>query len=309
MEKKARLAVIGAGALAQHQHLPNIVRSKSAELALICDTNQDVLAALEKVYPGTAMTGDCSEVFRNPEIDGVVIATREDTHVPLTLDALRAGKHVYVEKPLAENPADCQAVVAAKRAAGRCVVVGMNRRCAPAYRLARELLDANGGARNLHYRIADAYSTTWGRRFGAGNRIVHELCHVFDVLRFLANSEVTEVLCRSGRPDDESILLVFRSGATATMLSSGHVSEETPKEHLDAVAGYGMLAVEEFVELRTFGMRGLPDGCRYFAGHCHPQHGSDHVEEFARRGVDMFIPKTFATTAEDARRIAEAGKK
>ncbi len=287
--KKARLGVIGAGGLAQHQHLPNIARSATAELAVICDLREETLTELRPLYPQARLERDYHQVLADDAIDGVVIATREDTHVPLTLEALAAGKHVYVEKPLAENPSDCRTVAEARRKNGKQVFVGMNRRCAPAYRYAKELLLSNGGAWNMFYRIADTYCSDWGGRFGAGNRLIHELCHIFDILRFFADSEVEEVYCRSGRPDDESLLLAFASGATATILSSGYAAYETPKEHFEAVMAYGTLTVEEFVEVRTFGLKNGGSILRTFAGHSHPLHDDTHVREFARHGYPALV--------------------
>jgi predicted dehydrogenase len=287
--KKAHLAVIGTGGLAQSQHLPNIQRSELAELSALCDLNTDLLQSLATKYPGVKLSSDYRELLADPEIDGVVIATREDTHVPLTIDALRAGKHVYVEKPLAETPEECSKVAEARQACGKNIIVGMNRRCAPAYVLARKLLLDNGGARNLFYRIADTYSFGWGKRFGQGNRMLHELCHVFDILRFFADSEVVEVYCRSQRDDDESILLTFASGCTACILSSGYASYAIPKEHFEAVAGAGMLIVEEFVELRSFGLANTPDMVKFFPGHSHPDHDQQHVQLFAEQGYPALL--------------------
>lgn len=299
--KKAKLAVIGAGGLAQSQHLPNISRSATTELAVICDLNRETLKSLGALYPLTAIETDYQKVLADPSVDGVVIATREDTHVTLTLEALKAGKHVYVEKPLAENPADCRAVAELRQRSGKQVFVGMNRRCAPAYRYVRELLQSNGGARNMFYRIADTYSSGWGARFGAGNRLIHELCHVFDILRFFAGSEVIEVYCRSGRPDDETLLLTFASGATASILSSGYATGETPKEHFEAVCEYGMITVEEFVEVRTFGLKCGGSTVKTFAGHSHPLHDAAHVALFARGGYPALVDFRREVAGEMAR--------
>ncbi|NLF59570.1 MAG: Gfo/Idh/MocA family oxidoreductase [Lentisphaerae bacterium] len=287
--KKARLAVIGTGDLAQSQHLPNIRQSKLAELAALCDLNHELLQRLGRQYPSAKQSTDYQELLADPGIDGVVIATREDTHVPLTVEALQAGKHVYVEKPLAETPEECNKVVEARAASGKCVIVGMNRRCAPAYVMARNLLLENGGARNLFYRIADTYSFGWGKRFGQGNRMLHELCHIFDILRYFADSEVAEVYCRSQRDDDESILLTFHSGCTACILSSGFASYTVPKEHFEVIAEAGMLIVEEFVELRSFGLSSTPDLVKFFPGHSHPDHNGQHVQLFAQKGYPALL--------------------
>ena len=201
MSKKVRFALIGAGQLARNQHLPNLMRSENIELAAVCDLSEEVREIVKNEFaPSCPIISDHRVVLEDPTIEAVVIATREDSHVPLTLEALAAGKHVYVEKPLAETAEDCRKATDAQQKAGKIVAVGMNRRMAPAYQKAKALLDANGGAKNLYYRIADEYAITWGKKY-PGQRIFHELCHIFDILRFFTVSEVESVYCASGRVD------------------------------------------------------------------------------------------------------------
>jgi predicted dehydrogenase len=267
--RKVRFALIGAGQLARNQHLPNLMRSEYVELAAVCDRSEEVREIVKKEFnPSCPIISDHHEVLNDPSIEAVVIATREDTHVPLTLEALAAGKHVYVEKPLAETADDCRKATEAQQKAGKIVAVGMNRRLAPAYQKAKALLDANGGAKNLYYRMADEYAITWGKQY-PGQRIFHELCHIFDVLRFFTESDVVSVYCASGRVDEEQVILRFRSGATAGIMSSGYVWRDLPKEHLEAIAEKGALTVEDFVTLRQFALAEKEPPVQHFAGHVH----------------------------------------
>lgn len=279
--------LIGAGGLAQSQHLPNLARAPHAHLKTICDLRESVAQAMQAKYAVPHACTDHREVLADPEIQAVVIATRDDVHVPLTLEALAAGKHVYVEKPLAETPEKCERVVAAQKEAGRHVAVGMNRRRAPAYLLAKEILDANGGARNLYYRISDAY-WMWGRNLPPRTRVVHELCHIFDILRFLTGSEPVSVYGVESRPDDEIFTLKFANGAVACVLSSGYVHFDLPKESLEAVAEKGAVTVLDFAELRTFGIPGREPVYR-FAGHTHPDRDTVHRYLIARQGAQAVL--------------------
>ena len=238
--EKAKLAIIGCGGLAQSQHIPNMLKINNAELSIICDLNKDVLDKVGDYYGIKRRETDFSKVLGDPHIDGVVIVTREDSHVPLTLQALESGKHVYVEKPLAETEAECAKVIASQKKYGKIVAIGMNRRMAPAYRYAKELLWKQGGPKNMFYRIADSYCLDWGKAYGEGNRIIHEVCHIFDILRFFTDSEVESLYCVSSRPDDEQIVLKFESGTIATIMGSGYVNSCMPKEHFEAIARIGI---------------------------------------------------------------------
>ena len=282
--KKASIAVVGCGKLAQNQHISNIAKSKNACLHTFCDLNTAVLDDLVKRFPGTAASTDLKQVLANPEIDGVVIATREDMHVPLAIEALNAGKHVYVEKPLAETPEECAKVVAAEKASGKKLLVGMNRRMAPAYREARDILNRNGGAKALYYRIADAYAIDWGKDYGHGKRMIHEVCHIFDICRFMTGSDVQSIYCLSTRPDEENIVMQFESGATAMILSSGYAPWETPKEHLEAIAEVGVLTIDEFCELNVYGMPGEVFNRKY-PGHSHVEREQSHVSWIGNAGL------------------------
>ena len=288
MAKKAKLALIGAGGLAQSQHIPNLFMIDNAELVTVCDLRRDVLDTVGDQYGIERRETDHGEVLADPDIDGVLIATREDTHAPLTLEALAHGKHVYVEKPLAETEDACAAITNAQQAAGKIVAVGMNRRMAPAYRYAKDLLWKRGGPKNMFYRIADSYSLDWGKAYGGGKRIVHEICHIFDILRFFAESEVASVYCVSARDDDELITLRFSSGTVATIMGSGYVDSGMPKEHFEAIAEIGGLTVDDFAEVRQYSLDADAPADKSFRGHSHPQHDRLHqylLEELGDTGM------------------------
>ena len=267
--RKAVLGLIGAGYLANAQHLPNLMYTTRARLKTVCDVRDEAVKAAMEKYKIPCGETDYRKVLADDEIEGVVIVTQPAQHAELTVAALRAGKHVFVEKPLAESVAECEAIVAEEKKSGKHVAVGFNRRFAPAYRKAKELLDAAGGARNIYYRISDTYSYTWGVKFPPGVRVFHETCHIFDILRWLVGSEIKTVFCMESRPDDESIMCKFTSGAIATILSSGYATLDWPKEYMEVIAERGGLTVDNFVEMWTYGLASAERRYR-FRGHFHP---------------------------------------
>ncbi|NIA14027.1 MAG: Gfo/Idh/MocA family oxidoreductase [Nitrospiraceae bacterium] len=269
--EQAVIGIIGTGRIAQNQHLPNTLRAPHIRLKTVCDLQEDVLHAVQTKYAIPKATTDVAELLADEEIQGVIVATEEGTHAELTIQALNAGKHVYVEKPLADTNEACAAVVEVQRQTGKFVAVGFNRRFAPAYRKAKEILKRHGGAWNISYRMSDNYCLGWGKECGypPGVRVVHEVCHVFDVLRWLTDSEVESLYCVASRPDDEMIVLKFASGCVAAIMNSGYATRDFPKERMEVICANGSLTVEEFVELRTFGF-GDFDPVYRFAGHTHP---------------------------------------
>lgn len=282
--EQAVFGIIGAGGIAQSQHLPNLTRSPRVRLKTICDLREDVLAQMREKYGVPQAVTDFRELLADAEIDAVVVATKEDMQAELAAEVLRAGKHVYVEKPLADTPEKVESVVAAQEESGKYAAVGFNRRMAPAYRKAKEIVDADGGAKNIHYRISDEY-WSWGRNLPPGHRVIHEVCHLFDLMRWLTGADPVSIYCADSRPDDEVFVLKF-PGCVASIMDTGYVTMDMPKERLEVVSELGSVIVEEFVELKTYGFKEY-DHVYRFPGHSHPDRDSTHKYLLETGGAEV----------------------
>jgi len=282
---KTVFGLIGAGGLANAQHLPNLMWAPHAELKTVCDINEGAARAAQEKYDVPQCETDHRKVLADSEIDAVVIATMPQQHAALTVEALEADKHVYVEKPLAETAEECRTIVGLQQEKKKCVAVGFNRRFAPAYRKARQLLRAHGGAWNIYYRITDSYSYEWGKDYPPGQRVFHEICHIFDLLRWFVGSDPVSVYVAAGRNDDEIFTLKFQSGPVASILSSGFATADMPKESIEIIAEKGGLTVDNFVELRTYGWADAK--MRYlFPGRVHPDHDYAYRWLYGSIGAD-----------------------
>lgn len=283
MKQQVVFGLIGAGGISQSQHLPNLTRARNIHLKSVCDYNPDALARAGRQYGIEHLPSDHRQLLDDPDIQAVLIATPPHNHVTLAIEALQAGKHVYVEKPLAETVEECRRLLPVQHRSGRLLAVGHNRRMAPAVQQLRTILKAHGGPRNIHYRIADNYYV-WGAQLEPGTRVLHEVCHVFDLLRYLADSPITSVYCAASRADDDIIALTFASGCVATIMSSGYVMQDMPKERLEVVVDLGAATMTDFVEVRTFGLRDFEPVYR-FAGRLHPSFDTMHRYLLEKQGV------------------------
>src|SRR5690606_28258086 len=177
-----RVGVIGAGAFARSVLLPALAASENIELVGIATSSGASARAAGDRFGFAYATTDIRQVLDDDAIDAVVIATRHDSHASLTAAALRAGKAVFVEKPLAIDEAGLQEVIEAHTATGLPFAVGFNRRFSS---LARKLADAfvPGTPLVIQYRInAGAIpSDHWIQDRGVGGgRVIGEVCHFVD---------------------------------------------------------------------------------------------------------------------------------
>jgi predicted dehydrogenase len=141
-EQPVRVAVAGLGYWG-----PNIARNLAAipgcELAWLCDASPEARERIAGAFPGSRTTADLDEVLDDETLDAVVLATPVPTHADLATAALRAGKHCFVEKPLATSAADAERAVDAAAETGRILMVGHLLEYHPAVRRLKELIDAD----------------------------------------------------------------------------------------------------------------------------------------------------------------------
>lgn len=219
---------------------------------------------------------DTREAITDPDCSTVVIATRHDSHAELVCEALYAGKHVFVEKPLALTLGEIDEVErvyrevneASSGKAGQLLMVGFNRRFAPQVVRIHQLLGAVHKPKSFVMTVnaGDIPSDHWTQDPDVGGgRIIGEGCHFIDLLRYLADAPITgfDTTCMGGAPgpevrsDKASITLSFSDGSFGTVhyLSNGHKS--FPKERLEVFCAGRVLQLDNFRRLRGFGWPGF----------------------------------------------------
>ena len=239
-------AVIGCGNFAARVLVPEL-RRQGASPSVFVSANG--LSA--KLLAGSAATSttDESALLDDPKVSTVIIATRHDEHGKLVRAALRAGKHVWVEKPLALTEADLDATMAVARSSSGILAVGFNRRFAPlAVHLRSVLVRSNDSfSASIVINAGRLPSDHWtlDPRQGGG-RIVGEACHSVDLLRYLMGCPIAEVqpLTRDTDGQDGGFFsLTFANGRQAFLNYRTDLSAEDPKEKVMA-SGNGGWTVE-----------------------------------------------------------------
>jgi predicted dehydrogenase/threonine dehydrogenase-like Zn-dependent dehydrogenase len=259
-----RLAMIGAG---NYGGRVLIKAFKAGGAALDTLVSASGVSAVEygRRFGFANASSDAGAAILSPNVDAVCIATRHDSHARFALQALEAGKHVFVEKPLALKLEEVEAIAAA--APGKVLMVGFNRRFAPMVVKMKSLLatvaepkafvmTVNSGPIPLAHWTQDPEV--------GGGRIVGEACHFIDLLRHLAGAPVAEqrvtVLQRPGGPalsDVATITLTFEDGSIGTVhyLANGHKGHA--KERLEAYCGGRVLVLDNYRRLTGHGWPGF----------------------------------------------------
>jgi predicted dehydrogenase len=209
-------------------------------------------------------TTDTDGVFRDESVNTIVISTRHDSHASMVCQALRAGKHVFVEKPIALKTEELREIEAARADAAKkgvrpIVMVGFNRRFAPQVAKLKSLLRGAAGPKSFIMTVnagaIPAEHWTQDRDVGGG-RIVGEGCHFIDLLRFLAGERITSVRAhameaKSG--DTVSIDLGFADGSIGTVHYFANGSKSFPKERIEVFAQGRVIQLDNFRKMTGFG--------------------------------------------------------
>ncbi|MCI0392810.1 MAG: bi-domain-containing oxidoreductase [Acidobacteria bacterium] len=189
------IALIGAGNLARWAHLPVLTRLPGVSLQAIYSTNGARGKSYARRFGAAYCCSHYEEILRDPEIDLVVIVSRNQHHASQALAALEAGKHVFIEKPMALTEEECRALCSAVNETGKQLTVGFNRRFAPYYLEQKQALARRAGPAVINCRVNSPgiSGDYWMADPAIGGAILGEACHFVDLMYWLLDSEPISV--------------------------------------------------------------------------------------------------------------------
>ena len=263
----ASIAFVGSGNYATAVLIPAF-KDAGARLKVVASSGGVTGVHAGRKFGFESTTTDTDGVFTDPDVQAIVLSTRHDTHADMACKALRAGKHVFVEKPLAlkhEELGQIEQAIAEGTRNGRApmVMVGFNRRFATQVQRVKSLLKGVTGPKSFIMTVnagaIPAEHWTQDREVGGG-RIVGEACHFIDLLRYLAGSAITghrvSVMDTKTR-DTVSIELSFADGSIGTVHYFANGSKAFPKERLEVFAAGRVLQLDNFRKLTGFAWPGF----------------------------------------------------
>lgn len=236
---KLQVGVIGCGSIAKHRHLPEYSQNGQVEIVAVCDVVEERAQEMASVYGAKAYT-DYQAVFANNEIDIISVCLPNYLHAPVSIAALKAGKHVLCEKPMATSKEEAEQMIAAAEKAGKKLMIGHNQRFVPSHQKARELIK-NGDIGKVY-----SFRTTFGHGGPEGWSVDGEKSwffkkeeafigalgdlgvHKADLIRYILDEEVTEVAAlvednaKQNATVDDNAVCVLRtaSGSIGTLTAS-----------------------------------------------------------------------------------------
>ena len=281
LESPVRVGVVGLGYWG-----PNLARNFAAlpgcELTWCCDSSEAARARLAPAFPGARFTGSLDDLLADRSLDAIAVATPVPTHASIAVGVLQAGKHCFVEKPLAQSVADAARAVAAAEASGRILMVGHLLEYHPGISRLKELVDSGELGDRIYYLYGNRLNL--GKLRADENALWSLGAHDVSVLLHLAGEEPTEVVAlgesyvRSGVEDVVFCFMRFPSGLSAHL----HLSWLDPhKERRFTVVGSRRMATFDDMAIEgklTIYDKGFDEDVRSYG-------------EYITRTGDIFSPR------------------
>jgi predicted dehydrogenase/threonine dehydrogenase-like Zn-dependent dehydrogenase len=269
---KIRIAVVGAGGFARSTHLPNMqtLKEKFSLRAVVNRTGHTAKAVGEQ-FGADYVSTDPAEIFADDEVDAVLIATRHHLHGSLVLAALKAGKHVLVEKPLTlcvDELKELETFYADGAGNGSnsgkpILLTGYNRRFSAHALRMQELVAKRSAPFILNYRMNAGYipQDHWVHSAEGGGRNLGEACHIYDLFTFLADSEVMEISAHAinsntahySRNDNFVATLSFADGSVASLTYTALGHKGYPKESAELYVDGKIAVLNDYKILTVIG--------------------------------------------------------
>jgi predicted dehydrogenase len=260
---KGTVGIIGAGNFTSAMILP-CLKKTSAKLKYISSAAGLTGTTLAKKYKILASTTDNSLILSDNDVDLVMITTRHNSHARLVVDALNAGKNVFVEKPLALSQEELDMIIDAYKSSGKTVTVGFNRRFAALAIQMKKVLASADSPMNIVATMNAGFipDKIWVHDSEVGGgRIIGEACHFIDLISYLAGSKVKSICMNAlgihpkENTDNASILLKYENGTNAVINYFANGSKGYSKERIEVFHQERTLVLDNWRSLKGFGFR------------------------------------------------------
>ncbi len=283
------IGFLGCSNFVRLQHLQNAFFSKVCRVHTLCDINSEVLSRTHQQFPGLKTTTDADVMLKDPAIDLVVIAMLPSLHAEMTLKAIQAGKHVLVEKPMAESEEDCRQIVKIARERNVHVCIGFNRRFAPAIEYIHTLLMDRKSPAIIEYSITNDSFWRMGTHWEGRNGLLDEIVHIFDLTTYLVGSCPVRIYATDSGFNNNVVVVEYEDKSSVMINANENGTSVAPKEMMRITFDGHFVHMKEFVEVEDITMERT--AIRYFPGRKYIQTApryNEMIETFATGGFEAY---------------------
>lgn len=273
---KLGIAVVGCGAMAQMMHLPNIVKHPELHLLWCCDVNEDTLKTASEKFSPKKKTTDAKDIAADPACDIVLLCTTQKVRLPLIDLFAGAGKHLFVEKPIADTFDEMQKILKIADRTRVKFTVGHNRRVAPAVKEALRVLDkhrtnpvspawrwqregddcpklAGDSQTMVMLRVNDDY-WSWKKWAFSHGALINEMTHFADLACAFISSNPVRVSTVGGKDANHIVNIEYADGSLACIFATAFGSFGYPKELVEIYHNGAVIVLDHLMEMRVAGV-------------------------------------------------------
>ena len=294
--QKGEMGIIGAGNFTNAMILPAL-KKNGVQVKYIASSGGLSSKTLAKKFNVGFATSDYNEILNDADVNLVLVTTRHNMHAKMTLESLQAGKHVFVEKPLALTLDEVEQISKVAQERDRSVVVGFNRRFSPHMTKIKTALGDGAGAINMVATMNAGFipSNVWVHDMEiGGGRIIGEACHYIDLMVYLSGSKVASICMNAlgnnptENTDNATLILKFENGSQGTINYFANGSKSYAKERVEVYSQERTFVCDNFRLTKGFGAKGF--------GKLKTKQDKGHVEQFrklsdfSKQGGEPIIP-------------------
>ena len=252
--KDINIGFVGAGSFAQSYLLPTAKEMGSLD-TVVTNTGINSKNVATKFGFGSSSTNS-PDIMNNEKINTVFIATQHDTHAKFVLEAIKAKKHIFVEKPLAMNEEELQEIVTAYESSDKLLMVGFNRRFAPVSIKLKEEFANVGEPLVMNFRVNAGFipKEHWTQTEAGGGRIIGEICHFIDLMQYFSDSLPVKIYAdcidtssvKLKNDDNLVVNIKFANGSVGTLTYIANGDKAMPKERFEISSGGKIGVIDDF---------------------------------------------------------------
>ncbi len=266
---RINVAIVGAGEFAKAFHLPNLQKlQKYYNIYAIMSRTGLNSKNIGEQYGATLVTTDYNEILNNPDIDMVMICTRHNLHASMAVAAMKKGKAVFVEKPLAMDDKELDEVLKTVRETKVPFIVGYNRRFSKYAREVKKHIKNRVSPLIINYQMNAGYIPLdhWVHTEEGGGRIIGEACHIIDLFTYFTESEVECISVNSIKSNSSNIsprdnvvvTLNYTDGSLCTLTYTSLGNRNYPKETCNIYFDEKIITINDYKSINGFGVKVAP---------------------------------------------------